>query len=870
MIKKTALVLVQLIISMSLYSQALNLDQKIQLENKKYLVKDMIAFLETNYKIKFAYNAKILDHKNALEFSEFSITLQEIIDQICKEAGLEYKIVKGQIVLKGKEKSSKVTISGYILDASTGEALPGANIRLADNFLGTSSNNYGFYSLSMPVGESTIIITYVGFKTKTIEVSAQEDQTQLIKLDESDNRLEEVKVVQDLRCSKTRDYMAGKEHLTIKEIESLPAFLGEVDVLKGFQHLPGVQSVNDGISLISVRGGTFDQNLIILDEAPVYNPTHVLGFFSVFNPDAVIQADFYKGYIPANFGGRLSSVIDIRMKEGNRKKLSVTANVNLYASRLTIETPVKNENTSILVSGRYANTSLVPNLGNLLANGTELLTIPAFNNYPDDTKINFWDFNAKVNHRLDNKNQLFLSGYFGHDYFFYPMINKKSSIEWGNSTATLRWNHIYNHKLFSNTSLVYSNYKYTYLFTDNGYSYNWDGGMREFDIKSDFDWYVNAQNRIKFGFSVNRHGFQPGRIEPLDTASSVLGYELERKNAWEQSMFISHKFSREKFTMESGLRLNDFYTHYNRDGVKLGKNYPGLAPRFTFSYALSNSSSAKFAYSRTYQYLHLLKNASIGFPTDIWLPSDVNIKPQSADQLSLGYYTDVFKGNLEFSTEVYYKKMHDIIDFIDNADLFLKENIETQIRAGEGQAYGLELMLSKKQGKFTGNVSYTLAKAEKNIPGVNNGATYPFANDNRHLLNANINLQLGKRWVAMANFTYKSGAATTIMTGYYFYEDIPFAIYSSRNGYRLPAYHTLDIAFTRQSKPKENRNWVSEWSFGVNNVYNRKNTFAVFFYSAPLGVNVDEWGIWDYRIFGVTKQLYLFGALPFVSYSIKF
>jgi hypothetical protein len=846
--KITGLCLVLLFIVLQISAQNDILSDSIKLENKNYQLDELINLLETRYEIKFAYDDEILNNGTQINITQESIKTELLLQKICTAGNLNYKILQGQILLFKKSRKGKATLSGYIIDSASGESLPSAYIFVKETGQGTISNDYGFYSLSLPQGVYNIEVAYTGYESTNKQIVLKENRSNTIKLKTCITEIKEVIISENRNPTKTDRIEIGMDRLNMKEISAIPSFLGEVDVLKGFQFLPGVQSVNDGISHFSVRGGTFDQNLILLDEAPVYNPTHVLGFFSVFNPDAVAQAELYKGYIPAKFGGRISSVMDVRMKEGDRNRLRLTGNINTYASRLCLETPLFNDKTSLLIAGRYSYTMFMGIIGS--ATG-------AFN-YSFKTKVNFWDLNLKLNHRLNDKNHLFLSAYNGNDNFFFPQINDKSTIEWGNSTATFRWNHVFNNKLFSNTSFIYSNYNYQYLYVDNGYNYNWEAGMRQGGIKSDFDYFINTSNRIKFGFSVNNHLFQPGKIEPVDSVSSLVGYQLENKSAIESSAYLSHKVGSGKFGIESGLRINSFISDYDRAGEETGKNYLNFAPRLALIYKINPHQSIKLAYSKTWQYMHLLKNASVGFPTDIWLPSDSHIKPQSADQFSIGYFADFSKKQYEFSIEAYYKKMHNILDFVDNAELFLNEEIETQIRSGTGESYGLEVMLSKKIGRLKGNIAYTLSKSEKTINGINNNEPYPFMHDNRHCFDINLNYAINDRWSFMIGFTYKSGAATTMAKGFYFWEDIPFTFYSARNGYRLPAYHRMDIAFTRKNRVKPGRRWTSEWTFGINNVYNRQNIFALYMERV------------SYNNFGDIKQLSLFGVMPFVSYKIKF
>jgi len=870
---KITLIIILCVFHITIYSQ--NLSKTIQLEKTSYLLKELIYELSNKHTIKLAYNTDLLKSKQSIQFNKKDIRLDLILNKVCDTYNLQFEKKNNQIVLAPKSNNGKISLSGYIYDEKTGESLPAASIVLFEAEYGCSSNNYGYYSFSIKPGIYNITVTYVGYKPFKTTVELYKDTVLAITIEPVSSELQEVIVSQEAVNSKTNRIEAGMERLTLKDIESIPAFLGEVDVLKGMQFLPGVQGVNDGISLLSVRGGSFDQNLVLLDEAPVYNPTHVLGFFSVFNPDVVQQAEIYKGYIPAKYGGRLSSTIDIRMREGNRNKMKIHANVNNYASRLAIESPLFNKKTSFILSGRYSYSSLTPNIIDEL-NSSGILSMPAFNNYSSETRIRFWDFNAKINHKLNKKNHLYLSTYSGSDYFHFPQFETNSSMKWGNTTGTLRWNHIYNTRLFSNTSLIFSNYNYSYKFLDNGFNYDWQANIKAQNLKTDFDWFINNKSKIFFGASINKHFFTPGIITPLYSSSSLSSYKLPELNGLEPSVYVSYKHSLTKLDVETGLRFNGFISYTDSSASNSTNSNFDLAPRLALLFHINEGNKLKFAYSKTFQYLHYLKSAAVGLPTDIWLPASKFIKPQNADQISCGYFADVYKNLFEFSTEFYYKKMNHIIDFLDNADLFMNPHVENEIASGTGTSYGAEFMLSKKRGLIKGNISYTLSKTEKQIEGINENEPYPFSFDNRHCINANINVKITDKWSFMSNFTYKSGAATTMVESFYFYEAIPFAVFSKRNGYRLPDYHNLDVAFTRKSNVKKNRKWVSELTFGVNNIYNRKNVFTVFLNHGADGASYQKYSEngyyypYSYSEYGHMKFLYLFGAMPFISYSIKF
>jgi hypothetical protein len=654
----------------------------------------------------------------------------------------------------------------------------------------------------------------------------------------------------------------------------MPAVMGESDLVKSLQLLPGIQATNEGTTNLSVRGGSFDQNLFLLDDAPVYNPSHALGFFSVFNSDAIKSVKVYKASFPAQYGGRLSSIVDIRMKEGNNKQLSVSGGLGLIASRLTLEGPLIKDKASFIVSGRYSYAGLTANGAGLLGQSLRIGGLMDFN---ANNEINFYDFNAKVNYRINDKNHLFLSAYTGSDHFFYYAIDDNSSMDWGNITGTARWNHVFGPKLFANTMFIFSKYDYSYILKDDARHFKWSANLQEMDAKTDFDYFLNPNNHIKFGVSVENHNYFPGKVEPSDETSITKAFTLDQQRAIISTAYLNNEQRiSDKIGIDCGLRYSTFFllgesTVYsyspememidsvNYSGGELVKFYHSLEPRLSLRYQLNGNSSVKLSWAKTVQFQHLIGNSSVGLPSDVWIPASTYIKPQSANQIAIGYYRSFANNRYEFSMEAYYRKMYNVIDYRDNADLFLNPHVETQVLAGKGQSYGLELYLEKKTGKLTGWISYTLSKTTRQIDGINNDQAYSATYGKRHYLSLLANYQLSKTWSVSSIFKFTSGGFATIPEGTFNYYGAAFNYYTDRNGYKLPPYHRLDLSFNYQSRKNEHRKWKTEWNFGIYNVYDRKNIFALF-------MKLDDY---DFRLSKGSK-MYLYGITPFVTFNFKF
>ncbi len=748
--------------------------------------------------------------------------------------------------------AQKFTISGKITDATTGEDLIGTTIYVDGTTTGTVTNTYGFYSLTLPKGNQKISFSFIGYKTIIKDLDLSKDLVINIQLNPDNSLLDEVVISSEKKDANVRSANMGVNKLDMKQIKSIPVLFGEKDILKTIQLLPGISASSEGSSGFNVRGGSSDQNLILLDEAPVYSASHLMGFFSVFNSDALKNVTIYKGGIPANYGGRASSVLDITMKDGNNKKLAVSGGLGLISSKLTVEGPIIKDKMSFIVSGRRSYADLVAKQSGAL---------------DDNMNLYFYDVNAKLNYKLNDNNRIFLSGYFGKDVFGF---GSGMGMNWGNTTGTVRWNHLFSNKLFSNTSLIYSDYDYAFRVGDD---VDMSSGIEDYGFKQDFTWYLNSDNTIKYGLNITRHSFNPG-VLTFDNEDSN-DVVLEEKQAFESAIYISNRQKLgDRLTAEYGLRLSMFnqigegtYNTYNEDNEiissetfakgEIMKTYFEYEPRLSFSFLLNETSSVKASYNRMAQYLHLLSNSTSGQPTDTWMSSTNNIKPQVVTQYSLGFFKNFKNNTYEFSIESYYKEMDNVIDYEDGTDIMLNKNIEASILSGIGRSYGLEFYLKKKYGKFTGWISYTLARTEKKIDGINNNDWYLAKYDKTHDLSIVGTYSLNKRLSLSASWIYYTGNAVTFPSGKYEYDGFQIPYYTERNGYRMPNYHRLDLNLHLSGKQK--KKFQSSWDFSLYNAYNRYNAYTISFRESETVPGATE-----------AVKLSLFGIVPSISWNFKF
>ncbi|ASE60721.1 TonB-dependent receptor [Chryseobacterium indologenes] len=749
------------------------------------------------------------------------------------------------------------SVSGTIKDKKNGELLIGVAVKVSeDPSINVVANEYGFYSLSLPEGNYTLIISNPGYKDFEQQIKVDQNikmDLPLLPQEQISKSIDEVVITGIKKDKNLTSAQMGTETLSIKNIEKLPVLFGEKDVMKTIQLLPGIKSNGEGSSGFSVRGGATDQNLILLDEAPVYNASHLLGFFSTFNSDALKDVSIIKGNSPAQYGGRLSSVLDVKMKDGNNQDYNINGGVGLISSRLSVEGPIQKEKSSFIVSGRrtYAD-----------------LFLKTSNDYKDN-KLYFYDLNLKANYQLNENNRLYLSGYFGRDVLG---LGNTFSTDWGNTTATLRWNSIINSKLFSNTSFIYSNYDYKVSLKSNDNNFGLNSKIQDWNLKQDFTWFAGNKHSVRFGLQSIYHTITPSSA----SGTSVSSFPRNTRKSWENALYINDDFkATEKLTVNYGARLSmfsvlggDTFNTYD-NGVltdsryiekgKFGKTYVNIEPRITANYRINEVSSIKAGYSRNTQNLHLLSNSSSGNPTDQWIGSSLTVKPEIADQVSLGFSRNFNNNNYEVNAEVYYKSMQNQIDFKNGAQITFDTaaDVESELLFGKGRAYGLELIAKKKSGKLTGWISYTLSKTERKINGINDNQWYNARMDKTHDLSIVATYQLNPKWSFSGLFVYSTGNAVTFPTGKYQLNGQTVFQYSTRNADRMPAYHRMDLSATYE--PSSNKRFRGSWTFGIYNLYGRENAYTITFEDNPNNSGTTR-----------AMQTSLFRWVPNITYNFKF
>ncbi len=774
--------------------------------------------------------------------------------------------------------TKKFSISGEVRDVQNGEDLIGAVISVPSLKLGVSTNAYGFYSLSLEPGNYELEVSYVGYQTQKIKIELNQNIRLPISLKVKEKELNEVVVKTDkLDASNVQSNKMSVVKLDIKQVKKIPLLLGELDIVKAVQLLPGIQQAGDGNTLFVVRGGNVDHNLVLLDEAVVYNPSHVLGFFSVFNGDAIKDFEIYKGGIPSNYGGRLASVLDVRMKDGNNKQFEASGGIGLLSSRLTIEGPIVKEKGSFMISARRSYFDLF---------------FP-FSDATKDASAYFGDLNLKANMILGKNDKVFVSGYAGRDKLGF---GKFFGFGWGNYTGTIRWNHLFNDKLFFNTSLVYSKYDYGFdLNISDNLNFTRSNFINDLNLKTEGNYYISPKNSLKFGAKVSYLKFEPGTRTKITAASTINDASLPAKRALQQDYFVSHNFQiNSRLSTEYGARLSVFsnigegrsinylnnqtvildngylkegeqlsgdaqYTNY-KNGEIYKTNW-GIEPRINLVCLLNSGSSIKASYNRMYQYMHLIQNVTASTGQEFWTPTDRYIKPQSADQFALGYFKNTMNNAIELSAEVYYKWMNNTVELRNGADIQFNEAIEAQVVSGVGRAYGLELFARKQSGKTTGWLSYALSKSERKADYINNGEWYSFRFDRRHYMSLVVNHELNSRISLGANFVYATGEAYTEASQRYqiLGSSQPSIYYGARNGARLPDYHRMDISVTINRKKMPNIKYKNEsnWVISIYNVYGRKNAYTLSYENDKNGNPI-------------IQKWYLFTFVPSVTYNFKF
>ncbi|WP_299156185.1 TonB-dependent receptor [uncultured Christiangramia sp.] len=770
--------------------------------------------------------------------------------------------------------SQEYTLSGRVIDKSSNETLIGVNLIFPDLATGVVTNDYGYYSIKLPAGKHRVILTYIGYANAEDEVNISDDKQQNFQLSEALESLDEVVITSDIKALNIKKPEMSVNRLSIGTIKKIPVVFGEVDVVRSLLLLPGVSNAGEGSSGFNVRGGAVDQNLILLDEATIYNSSHLFGLFSVFNPDAIKDLKLYKGGIPAEYGGRVSSVLDIYQRDGNSREFKMQGGIGAISSRLLAEGPIVKDKGSFLVGARSSYAHLFLKLTD------------------NDNSAYFYDLNTKLSYELDESNKLLLSGYFGRDVF---NISQNFENTYGNAVLNLRWNHVFSDNIFTNLSAIYSDYYYGLNL--NFVGFNWDSGIRNLNLKYDFNHYISENFELKYGMHNTYYKFNPGEIEPIDETSGINYFKLNDKYALENAFYISaeHKFS-EKLSAEYGLRLsnffrlgqNEFNTYANDEPVAYNprtsiyseadilesrdvsrgeslETFTNLEPRLAVAYNFAEDQSVKVSYNRMAQYLHLISNTSSPTPLDVWTPSGPYIKPQLLDQYAIGYFRNFSDGDYTLEIESFYKDIQNRIDYIDGANLIANNAIERVVLNGEARAYGLELLLRKNEGRFTGWLAYTLSRSEQRTPGrnsqeigINNGDWYKTNFDKPHDVTITGSYDLNENWDLNANFIYQTGLATTFPNAQYEYEDVNIPVYGARNEDRLPSYHRLDLSATYYPKKNKGRKLQSSWNFGIYNVYNRQNAYSISFRE-----NMDTGR-------NEAVRLTLFGIIPSVTYNFKF
>jgi hypothetical protein len=768
----------------------------------------------------------------------------------------------------------RVTLSGSVVDGNNNETVIGVLVEISELKISTFTNEYGFFSLTVPKGFYNLQVSTIGYETKIIEISLQENSKLAIEIKANTKELDAVIINKNpYRTSISKPEMSVNK-IAISTIKKMPAILGEIDILKSITTLPGVTNAGEGQSGFNVRGGAADQNLILLDEATVYNSSHLFGFFSVFNADAIKDLKLYKGGIPSRFGGRVASVLDIYQKEGNSKGFNLSGGIGLISSRIMAEGPLVKDKGSFLVAGRSSYAHLFLKLTN------------------NDNSAYFYDLNTKLSYKLNENNNLYLSGYFGRDVF---SLNNSFVNTYGNTVFNLRWNHLFNDKLFSNFSMIYSDYYYGLTLDFVGF--NWDSGIKNYNFKYDFKHYLNDKTKLFYGANAIYYDFNPGKIEPTNSTSGINPDQLDKKYAFEPALYLDvEQQLSDKLSINYGLRYSLFYrlgnqkmnTYANNQAVvfnseqqiyekatptgtvEYGRNetiakFNNLEPRFSIAYLLNDNQSIKMSYNRMTQYLHLISNTQSPTPLDVWAPSDQFLKPQILDQIAIGYFSELNDGKYTLEVESFYKKIKNRLDYIDGADLIANNAIEQVVLNGNARAYGLEVLFRKNEGRLNGWASYTLSRSEQQTPGrnsaetgINNGAWYKTGWDKLHNLSITGMYKLNEKWSFSSIFTLQSGQPVTYPNGQYQYQGISIPTYGLRNEDRLPTYHRLDVSATLIPSKNKNRNWQGEWVFGIYNLYSRKNAASISFRQNQDSGNNEA------------VRLSIFGIVPSVTYNFKF
>lgn len=861
------------------HSQSEILSRQVALTANNISLEAALDTLSTTYDVKISYSDNMIPIERVIDIS-YSGTLTGALELLLEDTGVNFKVIGKQIVLLPQIRSAKThVVSGYVKDSLSGEDLIGVNIKVADTDIGIITNSYGFYSLTIPEGEHEIRYSYLGFKTVSMMLNLQADQVIDINLPESSLHLSELVIEADAEVNAITKVQMNDVSLDIQRIKKMPALLGEVDVIQNMLLLPGVQSVGEGKTGLYIRGGTSDQTLIQLDEAMIFNAFHIGGLFSVFNPDALKDATLYKGSSPVQYGGRLSSVLDVRMKEGNKQRFAATGGLGTVSSRLSLEGPINEGKGSFIISGRRTYLDLLLNLS----------TDPEVNR----NDIFFYDLNGKVNYTINDKNRIFLSSYMGRDVF---RIRDELSLKWGNFISSLRWNHVFNSRVFLNTTLLFSDFSYGFSLTDNVIGINWDSSLKNYTIKTDFSYYPDPSLELDFGYSFIWHHFTPTNITPQENHSFFQAVNVPKEHALEHGLYgaVRKKVS-DRLQVDFGLRFSIFqnmgpgeYFKYEEglpktvdsiidtvsaSNFEVINAYYGLEPRLNARYLINGSTSLKVSYSRNKQYMHVLTNNNVGFPTDRYKPSNTNLSPQTSDQISLGVFRDV--GRFTLSAEAYYKYMQNLAQVNNEPGALISNTMEQKLYIGKGWSRGLELSVRKESGKTTGWISYTLSRAWNQLAELNNGKRFHPFFDRTHDINIAMSHAFNSRITLSTNWVFNSGQALSLPVGKYSVDGktVPLFDNNNLNGSRGPNYHRLDLAIEIKGKNKKNHRWQGSWNIAFYNLYFRKNIIGYQYRDVinddPSILETDPDVVVETREFQAVGS-YLFQFVPSVTYNFKF
>ena len=860
---------------------AQDLDKKISIKATNQSLEEVIKQLGEKGGIRFSYSPQTLPLSRKISINERNISLRKAFEIVFTANGIDYIVSEKQVILKPAARENvpttvkpapahRFTISGYVRDKSSGEAIIGAIVYDAASQQGTATNAYGFYSLSLLQGSYFITTSYIGYSPVSQAIDLNKNQEMIVELRMAAIEMKVIEIT-----SQESDVLhlsqAANLKLSPSVLKQIPGFAGNIDVIKSLQNVPGIVSFGDGSSFFYVRGGNSDQNLLLLDEAPIYNPSHLFGFFSALAPDAIKDVSIYKGDFPANYGGRLSSVVDVHAREGNLKRLGFSGNLGPYTTDVTLEGPIAKEKSSFLVSARKSNLNWLQSL-------------------IDDNRsynLNFYDLNAKLNVRLNSKNRLYFTFFKGQDDFERINSTKTNTfgISWNNTAGTLRWNHTFNNRLFSNTTAYISRYNYFLDISKERLNY-WTSSITNATLKTDISWFPNPDNTVKAGFELNSHNSNPGKMYYAD---KEIPASLAEYHCTELAVYASNEQQLgERFFARYGLRFsrwndlgpttvyffNSAHSVIDTVSVAAGtvyKSFNNFEPRASIKFAVNQNTSLQCSYNHNVQYLQVISNSTSPFTSlEVWVPSGPNIKPQQSDQIAAGFFSKLMKGTFEFSLEAYYKRMHNQIDYTDHADMLINQLIEGELRFGSVNSYGIEALLRKSKGRFTGWVSYAWSRSLKTIEGVNGGREFPASWDRPHTVGLTMAWNSGKRWSFSSRWIYLSGAPFSSPTGFYYVNGYTLPVFGQKHNDRYPDYHRLDVsAAFALSKPE--KRFQHHLILTIYNAYGRRNPFALNFNkmlndNGKIAVPANLEG--DVEL--ITTSISVAGAIPSLNYTFRF